>query len=185
MSMQQRPRPPAQAASPVTLADLNAMDEAGFVRVCGPLFEGSPWFASRAWKRRPFLSLEALLAELTSTVTHAAETEQVALLSAHPDLVGRLAREGKLSRESTGEQAAAGLNALSDDEVDRFDRFNAAYRQKFGFPFVICARENRKEAILDAFPRRLLHSRTEEIAAALGEIATIARLRLLDRVTEG
>ena len=177
--------PSARPVSRVALADLNAMNQAGFVAVCGPLFEGSPWIAARTWAHRPFRSLDTLLSGLTSTVAHTAEAEQVALISAHPDLVGRLAREGRLSRDSLGEQAAAGLGALSESEVELFDRCNADYRKKFGFPFVICARENRKEAILEAFPRRLLHTRTEEIAAALGEIAKIARLRLLDRVAEG
>lgn len=161
------------------------MDQAGFVAVCGPLFEGSPWIAERTWIHRPFPSVAVLLSALTATLAQAGEAEQVALICAHPDLVGRLAREGGLSRESIGEQAAAGLDALSESEVELFDRRNADYRKKFGFPFVICARENRKEAILEAFPRRLLHTRTEEIAAALGEIAKIARLRLLDRVVEG
>ena len=93
--------------------------------------------------------------------------------------------EGTVSRESTGEQAAAGLDSLSEQEVAVFNAFNREYREKFGFPFIICARENRKEAILEAFPGRLAHTRSQEITAALAEIAKIARLRLLDRVVEG
>jgi 2-oxo-4-hydroxy-4-carboxy-5-ureidoimidazoline decarboxylase len=176
---------PLHSESPVALAELNSRDESGFVSVCGPLFEGSPWIAARTWERRPFSSLDALLRELTATVERASEEEKVGLISAHPDLVGRLAREGRLTRESSHEQAAAGLDSLSEGEAASLDRFNREYREKFGFPFVICARENRKEAILDAFPRRLLHSREQEIAAALAEIGKIARLRLLDRVAEG
>lgn len=110
--------------------------------------------------------------------------EQLKLIASHPDLVGSLAREGRLTRESTTEQAAAGLTQLSRDEIAAFERFNAEYRTKFGFPFVICARENKKAAILAAFPRRLANTREQEIATALGEIAKIARLRLLDRVSD-
>ncbi len=110
--------------------------------------------------------------------------EQVKLIASHPDLVGRLARERNLTPESTSEQAAAGLDRLADEEVRRFDEFNTAYRSKFGFPFVICARENRKDAILAAFPDRLQNTREQEIATALSEIAKIARLRLFDAVTE-
>jgi 2-oxo-4-hydroxy-4-carboxy-5-ureidoimidazoline decarboxylase len=108
----------------------------------------------------------------------------MALIRAHPDLVGKLAREGKLTRESNSEQAAAGLDALSSSEIADFDRYNAEYREKFGFPFVICARENRKEAILEAFPRRLANSPETELATALAEIFKIARLRLADAVWE-
>ena len=171
-------------AAPVPLPALNAADRAGFVAVCGPLFESSPWIAERAWSLRPFASLEALHAGLMETVRAAAPEEKLALIGAHPDLVGRLAREGRLTVESRGEQAAAGLQELSAQEVGRFERLNREYRQKFGFPFVICARENRKEAILAAFPARLAHTREQEIAAALSEIAKIARLRLADAVTE-
>jgi 2-oxo-4-hydroxy-4-carboxy-5-ureidoimidazoline decarboxylase len=168
-----------------SLAELNAMDEAGFVAVCGPLFEHSPWIAARTWRRRPFPTLAALHKELVATVQQAARQEQLALISAHPDLVGRLAREGKLSRNSTAEQAAAGLSKLSAGEVAVFERYNREYRAKFDLPFVICARENRKEAILAAFPVRLAHTREQEIATALAEIGTIARFRLRDAVTEG
>lgn len=168
----------------VSLAELNAGDEAGFVAVCGPLFERSPWISARTWQRRPFPTLAKLHQELVATVRQATRQEQLALIAAHPDLVGRLAREGRLSRDSAAEQEAAGLSALSDAEVDLFDRYNRAYRERFDLPFVICARENRKEAILAAFPARLAHTREQEIATALAEIATIARLRLHDAVTE-
>jgi OHCU decarboxylase len=170
--------------SKTTLSALNACDERGFVAVCGPFFEHSPWIAERTWHERPFASLNALHEALSRTMYAADQQEQVRLIQSHPDLVGRLAREGKLTSESTREQAAAGLDALSSEEVAAFERYNAAYREKFGFPFVICARENRKDAILSAFPVRLKNSRDEEIAQALREIAKIARLRLRDAVEE-
>ncbi|MFI5368670.1 MAG: 2-oxo-4-hydroxy-4-carboxy-5-ureidoimidazoline decarboxylase [Spirochaetia bacterium] len=168
-----------------SLAELNAMSEAGFVAVCGPLFEHSPWIAARTWQRRPFPTLQALHEGLVATVQQAARQEQLALINAHPDLVGRLAREGRLSRNSAAEQAAAGLSKLSAGEIAVFERCNREYREKFDLPFIICARENKKEAILAAFPVRLAHTREQEIAAALAEIAKIARFRLLDAVTEG
>jgi 2-oxo-4-hydroxy-4-carboxy-5-ureidoimidazoline decarboxylase len=166
------------------LSDLNQRDLAGFLEVCGPVFENSPWIAERTWQRRPFASIEVLHRELMATVNAATEEEQIGLIAAHPDLVGRMARQGALTAQSAREQEAAGLVALSAREIARFEACNSAYKQKFGFPFVICARENRKEAILAAFPERLAHSRGEEVAAALAEIAKIARLRLRDAVTE-
>ena len=165
-------------------SNFNQLDCAGFVRLCGPFFEHSPWVAERTWSRRPFGNLQALHDALCDTVRHASQDEQIRLIASHPDLVGRLAREGKVTRESSNEQAAAGLNVLSDSEIQQFERYNAAYREKFGFPFVICARENKKEAILKAFPARLANSRQQEIETALAEIFKIARHRLLDAVSE-
>ena len=166
------------------LSALNAADDAGFVAVCGPLFEHSPWVAGRTWPRRPFATRDALHAALCDAMYAATVEEQATLIASHPDLVGRLAREGRLTRESTGEQAAAGLAKLTESDAAAFDRYNVAYRERFAFPFVICARENKKDAILAAFPVRLANTREQEIATALGEIAKIARLRLFDAVSE-
>jgi len=167
-----------------TIAAVNAMGRAEFVREFGPVFEHSPWIAQRGWDRRPFLSLADLHAKLCDVVRESSAEEQMALIRAHPDLVGRMAREGKLTAESAREQSAAGLTGLSAEEIERFERHNAEYRGKFGFPFVICARENRKDAILAAFPRRLRNTVEEEIATALAEIFKIARLRLMDLIEE-
>jgi 2-oxo-4-hydroxy-4-carboxy-5-ureidoimidazoline decarboxylase len=169
---------------PSPLAELNACDAARFIEVCGPLYEHSPWVAERALSRRPFASRAALHEALVGAIAVASPAEQLALIRAHPDLVGTLARAGRLTAASTGEQAAAGLAALSPEEVETFGRYNEAYRDRFGFPFVICARENRKGAILAAFPLRLAHSVDEERAAALTEIGRIGWLRLLDAVSE-
>jgi 2-oxo-4-hydroxy-4-carboxy-5-ureidoimidazoline decarboxylase len=166
------------------LAELNTCDPRRFIEVCGPLYEHSPWVAERARARRPFASLESLHAALVETVAAATADEQLALIRAHPDLVGRVAREGRLTTASTTEQAAAGLGRLSADEIVEFERYNAAYRDRFGFPFVICARENKKDAILAAFRMRLAHDAAEERAAALVEIGRIGWLRLRDAVTE-
>lgn len=166
------------------LATLNACDLAEFLAVCGALYEHSPWVAERAFSRRPFASREALHEALIAAVRAATPDEQLALIRAHPDLVGRLAREGRLTAASTGEQAAAGLDSLSPAEVEAFEHYNLAYRDRFGFPFVICARENRKEAILAAFPVRLANSADEERATALTEIGRIGWLRLADAVRE-
>jgi OHCU decarboxylase len=166
------------------LSTLNLTDRDGFVAVCGPLFEHSPWIAQRAWEARPFASLDELHSVLCSVVEASDVNEKLALIRAHPDLVGSLARQGQLTRESTSEQAAAGLAELSPDEAAAFDRYNAAYRERFGFPFIICARQNKKEAILAAFPIRLAHEQDEEMGTAIGEIFKIARLRLYDAVSE-
>jgi OHCU decarboxylase len=165
---------------PITLDQLNRADRATFAAAIGHIFEHSPWVAEATWPQRPFADLRALHAALCATVESAGPERQLALIRAHPDLAGRLARAGQLGAESTQEQIAAGLDALSPDEAASFDGYNRVYREKFGFPFVICAREHRKQAILAAFPQRLPNSRAQEVSVALAEIAKIAWLRLQD-----
>jgi len=126
--------------------------------------------------------VEALHAALCETVASASDEEQVALICAHPDLVGRAALAGTLTPQSTQEQAIAGLDRLSAEEIASFQKLNRDYMQLFGFPFVICARLNKKEAILEGFGRRLANSRGAEIHTALEEIGKIAWLRLKDLV---
>jgi 2-oxo-4-hydroxy-4-carboxy-5-ureidoimidazoline decarboxylase len=167
---------------PTTLAELNGRDRAGFVDAVGHVFEHSPWIAAAAWERRPFADLGALHAAMVAVVGAAGEERQLALIRAHPDLAGRMALAGAVTAESAAEQAAAGLTALAADELERFTAYNSAYKERFGFPFVICARENKKDAILAAFPRRLANDRATEIRTALGEIGQIAWLRLNDAV---
>jgi 2-oxo-4-hydroxy-4-carboxy-5-ureidoimidazoline decarboxylase len=111
-------------------------------------------------------------------VADATRDEQVALIVAHPDLVGRAALAGTLTPDSRREQAAAGLDRLAESEIRTFATLNALYRARFGFPFVVCVRDNRKAAILDGMRARVRNARETEIATALAEIAKIARLRL-------
>ena len=161
------------------LAEVNALDPELFTIRLRPVFEHSPWVAARTANARPFSSLDELHAALCRTVHEAREDEKIALIRAHPDLVG----DAVLTNESRMEQQSAGLTALSPEDIERFRDFNRRYREKFGFPFVICARLNKKDAILEAFPRRLENSRVEEIETALGEICKIAELRLRDLVS--
>jgi 2-oxo-4-hydroxy-4-carboxy-5-ureidoimidazoline decarboxylase len=160
------------------LADLNAMDRVEFVRLVGPVFEHSPWVAARTEKQRPFSSRETLHAALVDTVAKATNEEKVCLIRAHPDLIG----DEELTSASQREQASAGLQDASADEVKQFRDWNREYRNRFGFPFVICARLNKKDAIARAFPARLRNSREQEIEIALKEISKIAELRLKDLV---
>src|ERR1700759_1818705 len=147
----------------MTLAELNQLNHADFTRVVGPVFEHSPWIAESTWSNRPFSSVEQLHNALCQTVRNAGTEQKLALIRAHPDLVGRAALAGTLTRESKGEQASAGLNALSPDEITLFQKQNTAYQAKFGFPFVICARLNKKDAILGGFENRLQISPAQEM----------------------
>jgi 2-oxo-4-hydroxy-4-carboxy-5-ureidoimidazoline decarboxylase len=161
-----------------TLPALNGLDRRAFAEALGAVFEHSPWVAERAWDQRPFATVAALHAAMVAVVGAAATEEQIALLQRHPDLAGKAARAGALSGHSAVEQISAGLDRLTDDEHEHFHRLNTAYRQKFGFPFIIAVRRHDKAAILAAFERRLGHGRGQEIEAALAQVAEIARLRL-------
>ncbi len=176
-------RPPAgNPSKQYSLAGLNELSREDFLRVIGPIFEHSPWIAELTWAKRPFASAGALHRAMCETVLASDEPKKLALIRAHPDLAGRAARAGTLTAASTREQASGGLDELSEEEAARFDRYNRAYRERFGFPFVICARQNKKEAMLAGFERRLKNSPPQEIETALAEIFKIAELRLGDLI---
>lgn len=166
----------------LTLQEINALDQEDFVQRLSPLFEGPPWIVRQAWYARPFTSLSELYQTLCRVMYQAPIEQQVALIEAHPDLVGQAALAGTLTPESTSEQASVGLDRLSPEEIVTFTQLNQAYHDRFGFPFVICVRENKKESILAGFATRLQHSRDREIETALGEIAKICWFRLHDMV---
>jgi len=161
---------------PFTLTQVNSFSREDFVCVIGPVFEDSPWIADKTWPGRPFKSIDLLHNALCKTVQTSPESKQIDLIRAHPDLVGRAA----LTPASASEQASAGLNNLTSDEITLFQKFNQSYREKFDFTFVICAKLNKKEAILKGFEVRLKNSRKVEIKTALAEIEKIAYLRLQD-----
>ena len=168
--------------SKVALADLNAADDAGFMAALGDVYEHAPWVAQAASRQRPFVTLTALHNAMMAAVRAAPADQQVALIKGHPDLAGKAARAGAMTVDSKAEQASAGLDRLSETEFAQFHRLNNAYREKFGIPFIICARRHSKDSILKQFERRLQNSAAAETETALGEIFRIAALRLDQRL---
>jgi 2-oxo-4-hydroxy-4-carboxy-5-ureidoimidazoline decarboxylase len=169
--------------NPVSLESLNAADRKAFTAAIADVMELAPWVADEAFARRPFTSLAALYQAMTDAVKSAGDDRQKALINGHPDLAGKAAREGKLTADSTAEQAAAGLDRLSEQEFADFHRLNDAYRTKFGMPFIVCVRRHGKASILRQFERRLNNDAAAERNTALTEIFRIAALRLDQRVT--
>jgi 2-oxo-4-hydroxy-4-carboxy-5-ureidoimidazoline decarboxylase len=160
------------------MAAINAMDRAAFVAKFGGIFEKSPWVAEAAWEKRPFRSVDELHAAMVSVAGQAPIQQQLALLRNHPDLAGKEAQAGQMTASSVTEQASAGLNALSRDEMTRMNDLNAAYQQKFGFPFIIAVRMHSKEGIFFEFRRRLQNDTATEYANDLQNVYVITRLRL-------
>src|SRR5262249_25833886 len=172
-------------AKPVTilsLDNLNAADKAGFAAALGDIYENAPWVAEAAHQQRPFARVQALYQAMISTVRAASKDQQLALIKGHPDLAGKAARAGTMTRDSTAEQASAGLDRLSDAEFEEFHHLNNAYREKFGFPFILCVRRHGKDSIFRQFKLRLANPGAAEMETALDEIFRIAALRLDQRV---
>jgi len=164
----------------ISLPQLNAASAEDFVSALATIYEHSDWVPRRLTQQRPFQNAEKLRLAMRQVVADATSEEQLGLIRAHPDLAGKLAKAGQLTDESTREQAGLGLDRLTEAEFREFQSRNERYREKFGFPFIICARLTRKQGVLDAFDSRLENSRDSEIAEALSQIHEIARLRLID-----
>jgi 2-oxo-4-hydroxy-4-carboxy-5-ureidoimidazoline decarboxylase len=162
----------------MTIVELNVLDEASFVAALGWIFEDSPWVAARAFHVRPFTNLDALHAAMTEQVGRATFAESLALLKAHPDLGAR----ARLSEASTAEQAGAGLDSLTPAEFEQLHRLNAAYRGRFGFPFLLAVKGSTKHDILRALQARMEASPEDEYREALRQVYRIARFRLEDLI---
>jgi OHCU decarboxylase len=159
------------------------MERADFVERFGSIFEHSPWIAERAWDLELGLahdSAAGLHNALCRIFRTASERERLGVLTAHPDLAGKLAQAKRLTAESTSEQAGAGLDALTDAERARFTELNDAYVREHGFPFIIAVRAHDKASILAAFERRIGNDRATEFAEACAQVERIAEFRLKD-----
>jgi 2-oxo-4-hydroxy-4-carboxy-5-ureidoimidazoline decarboxylase len=118
------------------LEELNGLPRAGFVARLGGIYEHSPWVADRAFAARPFGSLDALHANMQRAMLLASPDEQLALIRAHPELLGKL-EAAQLTESSRSEQASAGLDRCTAAQKARMQALNDAYREKFGFPFIV------------------------------------------------
>jgi len=168
----------ANSTASHNLAALSALPQADFVSRLADIFEHSPWIPERAWPARPFASIDALHAAMLAVLEAASDEEKLGLICAHPELAGKEASAGTLTVASTGEQRGAGLDQCSADELQRLRGLNAAYRARFGFPFVIAVKGLSRYQIMDAVEARLAHDRDTEFAACLTQIGRIARFRL-------
>ena len=158
------------------------MDRAAFLAAFGEVFEHSPWVAELAWETGPFGSREALHDAMVRACKGAARERRLALLRAHPDLAGKAAVRGELTDSSRSEQAGAGLDDCTPEELARFQRLNQAYKAKFGFPFILAVKGYDRAGILAAFAARLDNDADTELDRALDQIAKITLYRLSDLI---
>jgi 2-oxo-4-hydroxy-4-carboxy-5-ureidoimidazoline decarboxylase len=155
---------------------LTPRSKAEFISRFGHIFEHSPWVVEDAWERRPFADEAALHAAFMEVVEMAGAPAQLKLLNAHPELAAKV----ELTEASEAEQQGAGLKHLTAAEFKRFSALNAAYREKFQFPFIICVRLHSKAGILQAFEARLGNDAVTERREAIAQIGLITQLRLGD-----
>lgn len=156
---------------------------AAFVARFGGVWEHSPWIAEGTFDAGLTAAqdtADGLHAAMTVVMRAADEPAKLVLIRAHPDLAGKLAAAGRLTAESTGEQASAGLDRLTDAERAEFTRLNDAYKARFGFPFILAVKGKTKGEIRNAFLARLENDAAAEFAEALTQIERIALLRLKD-----
>jgi OHCU decarboxylase len=150
-----------------------------FIEYFGGIYEHSPWVAEQCFHRAAGLDdAGAMSGVFADCVDRASNDTKLELIRAHPDLAGRAAVRGELGVDSTDEQASAGIDQCTAEEFQRFQIANKAYKEKFGFPFVMAVRNSNRHAILAAFEQRLQNSREQEFERAIEEVHKIARLRL-------
>lgn len=178
--------PPAKSASAamIRLDVLNGLPVAEFVAALASIFEHSPWIPERVANQRPFSDVIALHTALCRAVADAGEDRQLALIRAHPELAGRAAIRGELTEASSGEQHGAGLAARTQEQYERLQTLNAAYRTRFGFPFILAVKGHNPDSVIAALAERLAHAAEPERLTALEQIGRIARFRLVELIDE-
>ena len=168
-----------------TLTHLNHCTANEFQKSLHGIYEHSPWISLRAAVYRPFTTLTSLKLALQDVVEHASLQDKLMLIRAHPELAGKAAISGTLTKESKGEQAQAGLTNCSAEEFATLQKLNADYNTKFGFPFILAVKGSdgkgyTRQAIISTFARRLKNQIEDELAECLRQINRIAELRLND-----
>lgn len=170
------------SAQHYAIDEIAAMPCDRFVAALGGIFEHSPWVAERAWVKRPFTTVDALHSAMREAVATADASLQLDLINAHPELAGKAAIRGELTDESTREQSGAGLDQCTPQEYAELQSLNRAYRDAFGFPFILAVRGYDRAGIIEQMRQRLANDRDTETRESLAQIYRIARFRLDDLI---
>lgn len=159
---------------------VEATDRERFLAAYGQLFDHSPWVVERAWDERPFEDAKDLHCAFLRVIAQATPEERLSLARAHPELADKVAMAQGLTASSAREQASAGLDRLSPEEYETFHALNRAYRDRHGFPFIICVKLHDRASILEAMKSRLDRDSDAELDEAMTQVGLISRLRLAD-----
>lgn len=167
----------------LSIEDVNKLSLTEFVNLFKNAIELWPKAPETIFLERPFTNRAKLISHFTDYLENLSINDKVAVLQSHPDLAGKLLDENKLSNESNDEQKSAGLNELNAEQSIQMIELNSKYKEKFGFPFVICVRQNNKiERILEGFENRLPNNRDQEINNGIDAVKKICQLRIEDIV---
>ncbi|XP_071492209.1 2-oxo-4-hydroxy-4-carboxy-5-ureidoimidazoline decarboxylase-like [Diadema antillarum] len=169
----------------ISIEEVNALGYEEFIARFQSVVEHGMLIAGAAWSYHPFQDFRHLHKSFCDVMDSLPICGKQSILRCHPNLAGKLAQQGKVTVESQREQAGAGLLGLTDDQRQLMNERNDAYRNKFSFPFVICARENKVEAILNGLENRIKNTEEGEIHTGVEEVKKISYYRLLDLVQEG
>merc|ERR1719193_302102 len=162
----------------------NGISEESFVCQFGSIVEHSPQVAEQLAKLRPFTCEEDFHTALETTLTSLPDQQKTRILQQYPDLAGNLADSNQLTSESTSEHRAAGLHQLTPQQKEKMGTLNKEYKEKFGFPFIVCARENKVETILHGLGERIECCEKVEIRKGIAEVVKIASLRARDIINK-
>lgn len=171
--------------SQTTLSVLNGLPLDGFVGLLGGVFEHSSWVAEQAGRQRPFKDVDALHRAMVACVDASTDQAKLALIRAHPELAGKAAIQGQLTRESASEQTGAGLDQCSPQELHQLTDLNQAYREKFDFPFILAVRGYDRSGVIQQIKQRLALTASQAKSESLEQIYKIARFRLDDLICDG
>lgn len=162
---------------------LTSKSKEDIVSFLGGVYEHSAWVAEEFVAGGGAASVETvsnLANALKAIVSNASKDKKLELLRSHPDLCEKVATLKTLTKESQEEQSRSGLQSLTDEETETFNKFNTMYRDKFGFPFILAVRNSTKYTVLSALEGRAVHSTQErEFAVAIEQVHKIAWMRLL------
>lgn len=152
-----------------------------FLETFGPVFEHSPWIADGVWNGGVEFrhdSVAGMHESMCNEIRQADEEQKLELLKAHPELAASVGEGEELTGHSRREQRGAGLHQCTPEEYAEFKRLNEAYREKFGFPFILAVKGYHRRQILEIFRKRLEHTPEEELPAALHQVMRIGLFRL-------
>ncbi|CAH0669116.1 unnamed protein product [Spodoptera exigua] len=172
----------ASLTLPISISEVNSLSDEQFESVFANVIELWPNAAKEVKKQRPFQNVSVLCEAFQTYLEDIKVGDKLTILKLHPDLAGRLAARGQLTAESAGEQRAAGLEELTPEQMKLMDESNQRYKAKFDFPFIICARENKVQSIIEGLQRRYNNNREQEITTGINEVKKICKLRILDFV---
>jgi 2-oxo-4-hydroxy-4-carboxy-5-ureidoimidazoline decarboxylase len=168
----------------LTLEELNQLPEIEFTNTLGSIFEHSPWVAKQTYEFRPFASVDSVLQYMFDLVKQSPQADRLKLICNHPQLVGKEAEQGSLTEHSKNEQACAGLNHCTAEELSLLQTLNQQYMDKFGFPFVIAVKGLSRHDILAAMQQRINNPLEQEFDTCIEQIGRIAEFRLKDMIKD-